>query len=120
MLQVHQPRVSLRSQRRQQDQIDAADPQYDKFGLPVCLVSVNPQIPVRESMILNDAGGNQTVANLRHNNLDLGAQHGRGRGVAGRDQRIAPDAFSASYRSVSAHQIDPTPTPNSGSVSGWR
>jgi hypothetical protein len=45
MLQVHQPRVSLRSQRRQQDQIDAADPQYDEFGLPVCFVSVNSQIP---------------------------------------------------------------------------
>lgn len=52
-------------------QNDAANPAYDKFGLPQFFVSCNPQRPIPENMILKDVGGNPAIANLRHNNFDF-------------------------------------------------
>ncbi len=52
-------------------QNDAANPDYDKFGLPQFFVSVNPHLPIREDMVLKDAAGNLAVAYLHHNVFDF-------------------------------------------------
>ena len=52
-------------------QNDAANPEYNKFGLPEFFVSVNPQRPIPENMILKNAKGELAMANLRHNNFDF-------------------------------------------------
>lgn len=60
-------------------QNDAANPAYDKFGLPQFFVSCNPHRPIPENMILKDANGNPAVANLRHNNFDFATMEAQAR-----------------------------------------
>lgn len=52
-------------------QNDAANPDYDKFGLPEFFVSINPQLPIPEDMVLKDEKGDPAVTNLRHNVFDF-------------------------------------------------
>ncbi|KIN61588.1 Amine oxidase [Sulfitobacter noctilucae] len=47
-------------------QNDAANAEFNKFGLPEFFVSVNPHIPVAEDKVLKDTSGNAAVANLKH------------------------------------------------------
>lgn len=52
-------------------QNDAANPDYDRFGLPEFFVSVNPQLPIPENMVLKGADQAPAIANLRHNLYDF-------------------------------------------------
>lgn len=48
-------------------QNDAANPTYNRYGLPQYFVSCNPHRPIPENMVLKDEDGVACVANLRHN-----------------------------------------------------
>jgi predicted NAD/FAD-binding protein len=52
-------------------QNDAANPEYDKFGLPQFFVSVNPHLPIREEMVLKDEYQREAVTYLHHNVFDF-------------------------------------------------
>lgn len=52
-------------------QNDAANPEYDKFGLPQFFVSVNPHLPIREEMVLKDERKREAFAYLHHNVFDF-------------------------------------------------
>ncbi len=52
-------------------QNDAANPEYDKFGLPQFFVSVNPHLPIPADMMLKDTAGNPAMAYLHHNVFDF-------------------------------------------------
>lgn len=52
-------------------QNDAANPEYDMFGLPQFFVSVNPHLPIPESMVLKDERGREAIAYLNHNVFDF-------------------------------------------------
>jgi uncharacterized protein len=52
-------------------QNDAANPEYNKFGLPQFFVSVNPHLPIRDSMVLKDDHGREAIAYLHHNVFDF-------------------------------------------------
>ena len=60
-------------------QNDAANPAYNKYGLPQFFVSCNPQRPIPENMILKGTDGNLAVANLRHNNFDFATMQAQSR-----------------------------------------
>ena len=47
-------------------QNDAANPEFNKFGLPEFFLSVNPHIPVSEDKVLKDINGREATANLSH------------------------------------------------------
>ncbi|MEM1352327.1 MAG: FAD-dependent oxidoreductase [Pseudomonadota bacterium] len=47
-------------------QNDAANPDFNAFGLPEFFVSINPHIPVAEDKVLKDVNGVEAVANLKH------------------------------------------------------
>lgn len=52
-------------------QNDAHNPDYDRFGLPTFFVSINPQHPVPESMVLRDDDGRPAIAHMQHNVFDF-------------------------------------------------
>ena len=52
-------------------QNDAANPEYDKFGLPQFFVSVNPHLPIREEMVLKDEYQREAFTYLHHNVFDF-------------------------------------------------
>lgn len=60
-------------------QNDAANPQYDQYGLPQFFVSCNPQRPIPENMILKALDGTPAVANLRHNSFDFDTMQAQSR-----------------------------------------
>ncbi len=59
-------------------QNDAENPDYNRFGLPMFFLSINPHQPIRESMVLKDDNGTPAFAYLHHNVFDFAcmkAQH---------------------------------------------